>query len=343
MSRSARSKGGKIGYTVRGYEATDEPAVLALLNAALVAGPAGAITADFLRWKHERNPFGRSAALVADVGGRTVGYRTFMRWRFTAGPRVVTAVRAVDTATHPEFQGQGIFRELTLAGLDRLPPEADLVFNTPNDRSRPGYLKMGWQAVGIVPAAIRPLRPRRTLVGVRRAAGWDATPPCRLPPAASVLADGAAVSALLEATASTPLLRTERSVEYLRWRYADAPGLGYRGIAVVDGEQISGLAIGRPRWRGKLAEFTLSEVIVRAGDRRAARRLLREVARRADTGHVASHFPAGSDVASAARRSGYLTLRRRGLTLVANPLRVVDPNPLELASWAFSLGDLEVF
>ena len=32
------------------------------------------------------------------------------------------------------------------------------MFNTPNDQSRPGYLKMGWQVVGRVPIGVRPAR-----------------------------------------------------------------------------------------------------------------------------------------------------------------------------------------
>ena len=33
----------------------------------------------------------------------------------------------------------------------------DFVFNTPNDKSRPGYLKMGWREVGRLPVAVRPV------------------------------------------------------------------------------------------------------------------------------------------------------------------------------------------
>ena len=61
------------------------------------------------------------------------------------------AVRAVDTATHPDFRGQGVFSALTLGALEELRSDGvAFVFNTPNERSRPGYLKMGWQPVGQV-------------------------------------------------------------------------------------------------------------------------------------------------------------------------------------------------
>ncbi len=39
-----------------------------------------------------------------------IGFRTFLRWEFEDAGRVVRAVRAVDTATHPDHRGRGIFR-----------------------------------------------------------------------------------------------------------------------------------------------------------------------------------------------------------------------------------------
>lgn len=73
----------------------------------------------------------------------------FLRWKFDVpGEGTISAVRAVDTATHPDWQGSGIFTRLTLGALDELRDDGlDVVFNTPNDQSRPGYLKMGWSQV----------------------------------------------------------------------------------------------------------------------------------------------------------------------------------------------------
>ena len=110
-----------------------------------------------LAWKHSANPFGESPAWVAEIDGEVVGYRAFMRWEFTDGVSTYRAVRAVDTATHPDHQGKGIFRLLTLHGLEEVRADGvDFVFNTPNHQSRPGYLKMGWELVGRLPPRVRP-------------------------------------------------------------------------------------------------------------------------------------------------------------------------------------------
>ena len=102
----------------------------------------------FFRWKHLDNPAGSSPMWVASTGDRLVGLPDLPAVALRRGRRraAAHAVRAVDTATHPDFQGRGIFSRLTLGALDELRDEGvDFVFNTPNDQSRPGYLKMGWQ------------------------------------------------------------------------------------------------------------------------------------------------------------------------------------------------------
>ena len=121
------------------------------------------------------------------------------------------------------------------------------VFNTPNDRSRPGYLKMGWQPVRRLPVLARPRSPLATRPdrrGPDRRRKWS-VPSTVGVPAAEALADAGAVAALLDSTATG--LRTNRSAAYLAWRYGFEP-LGYRVVAGPGGR---GLAVFRLRRRGR--------------------------------------------------------------------------------------------
>ena len=154
-----------LTYDIRSYRPADETAVLALMRTALGWQDDARFTTLF-RWKHLDGPWGPSPAWVAVANDEIVGYRALMRWRFLLDGQPVDAVRAVDTATRGDFRGQGIFRRLTLHGIDAVREQGvGFVFNTPNDQSRPGYLKMGWRAVGQLPVAIT--APRR-LSSVRR-------------------------------------------------------------------------------------------------------------------------------------------------------------------------------
>ena len=124
------------GLRIREAVDADLPQILEVLQSSLGWVPDEQYAA-FYRWKHQENPFGVSPAWVALDGERIVGLRVWLRWRFVRHGQRWDAVRAVDTATHPEYQGRGIFRRLTTASLE-VPREDGIahVFNTPNLDSR---------------------------------------------------------------------------------------------------------------------------------------------------------------------------------------------------------------
>src|SRR5687768_822241 len=127
-------------------EATQEdiPEIVSLLKLSL-GESLMAKSERFWLWKHVENPFGVSPVIIAVADGKIVGVRAFMRWAWADETERIEAVRAVDTATHPEFQGKGIFSKLTKALLKDCEEKGiRLVYNTPNSQSLPGYLKMGW-------------------------------------------------------------------------------------------------------------------------------------------------------------------------------------------------------
>jgi len=102
-------------------------------------------TPELFLWKHFENPFGKSYGLLAIDSDKIVGARMFMFWEFSNGRETIRAIRPVDTITHSDYRGKGIFKKLTLQGLNDCKKEYDIIFNTPNKNSLPGYLKMGWE------------------------------------------------------------------------------------------------------------------------------------------------------------------------------------------------------
>jgi GNAT superfamily N-acetyltransferase len=321
--------------SIRPYREEDEALVLELLTASLGPGPALGRTSEFFRWKHLDNPFGSSVMLVAEDGGRVVGLRAFMRWEFRTGSETVRAVRAVDTATHPDHQGRGIFSRLTREALEILRRDTDLVFNTPNEKSGPGYLKLGWRPVGRLGMSVRPRRPR--LPG--HTAG---SPSAETAPAATVLDDPRLSELLGRAERDERRLETERSLSFLRWRYGEAP-LDYRAVPDEIGGELSGVAFLRVRPRGRLWQTSIGDVIVPSGDLGAARRLIRAASRSAPSDFVACRLPTGSTAARGAATLGFVRAPG-GIRFVVNPLRDgILPDPADLKSWALRLGDVEVF
>ena len=322
------------GMEVRAYEPADRAAVLELMAASLGWLPDDHHGA-FFAWKHEANPFGPSLAWVATVDGSLAGFRTFLRWEFVVGAEVRKAVRAVDTATHPDHRGRGIFSELTRHGLATLPDVGvGFVFNTPNDQSRPGYLKMGWEVVGRLPIHARPrsLPALRRMATARTPADIWSTPTTNGTAATDALADTDALARLLAGQPGSDRLTTRRSPEFFHWRYAGFPALAYR-VTTLGGSVADGFAVWRLRRRGEALEAALVEVLAPGGDRRTVRRLARAAA--VESG---ADYTVGLGLHSG---RGFIPLPGQGPTLT---WRSVGSEPAPpLGSWALGLGDVELF
>ena len=314
--------------TVRSAGEDDLPQILQLLQSSLGWVPDEQYAA-FYRWKHHENPFGRSPAWVALDGARIVGLRVWLRWRFRRRGRTWAAVRAVDTATHPAYQGRGIFRRLTTSSLETLTAEGVAhVFNTPNEQSRPGYLKMGWQEVGKLPVGVRFRSPVAAATAVRArvpAEKWS-LPTDAGQPAGDVLDDTDRLDALL-AVLPDDRIRTDLDVHMLRWRYGFAP-LHYRGLA-----DHGGVVLFRVRRRGPATECVIGHLL--APDAAAARRLVAGVAKVSGADQVLriTDHPVV--------RAGELPLPGGGPILTWRELATSGMPTLD--QWELTMGDVELF
>jgi GNAT superfamily N-acetyltransferase len=310
---------------------------------------------EYWSWKHFRNPFGESPMLLAESGDRVVGLRAFLRWRWETESDTYRAVRAVDTATHPDFRGRGIFTRLTLDLVERMRREGvGFVFNTPNRQSQAGYLKMGWRAVGRTDLWIRPLQPlhllgalaRQWAAGSLQAGGRAAHSP------GAEIAGLEAVPALeaflsrVRARDRTAGLSTPRDAAFLRWRYAEVPGFRYGAVHDVDGSGEGAAIVFRLRPQGPLKELRICELLT-TGTRRSAAvaaGLLARLPGRADADYHAVLAPRSAAGRLLLLRSGFLPAPRLGPMLTVRALDGgMAPDPLRRSSWAASIGDLELF
>ena len=257
------------GLEIREATVRDRPAIIELCRTSLGWGDDPRFEQLF-SWKHDENAFGPSYMWVATDGDRIVGLRAFMRWEFARRDEVLRAVRAVDTATHPDYQGKGLFTAMTMHGLDAIRDDGiDFVFNTPNDKSRPGYLKMGWREVGQLPVAIRVAGPRGAVRVVRSrvaSSHW----PLGIDLGVPVLEVSAELAAASDSSMDTGTIRTNVSPRFYEWRYG-ADFLGYRAVRSDGGHLIC-----RVRQRGDAKELVMLDapgLDMRSADRAAARLL----------------------------------------------------------------------
>jgi len=319
---------GMDGLEVRRATEADEADAVALCAEVLADGIGERFPALF-HWKHRENPFGSSPMWVAVDNGRIVAVRVLMRWQFERDGVAVRAVRAVDTATHPDYQGRGLFTALTLQGLTDVAADGvELVFNTPNDKSRPGYLKMGWQEVGrLAPvAAFRgPLTIPRVLRSRVPADLWPE--PMEL--GSSVqdwLRDDGLARALRRATPPPAgALTTSLTAEFMEWRF----GSPLQPCRVVEDERA--VVVVERRRRGEVIELVC---LLGLGAARDVDRLLRRTMREAGADTVLR-------LGSPAPRRGFLPMPGVGPRLTCRMLGAA-PVPA-LSDWSLTLGDVVLF
>ncbi len=227
---------------IREADESDIPSIVDLLKSSLGEGLMPK-SERYWRWKHLDNPFGRSPVLLCWEDGKLIGVRAFMRWEWKSNSKVYRALRAVDTATHPEYQGKGIFKKLTLSLVDNCGKNGDhFIFNTPNQQSRPGYLKMGWVEAGRLPITVSPTKPfsmfYNYLLHKPKKDNQD-------PAFGNILEHTGLESLLNQHCQQAKTIITSVSPDYLKWRYLTVPVASYVAMGDEQGKKLTSLIIGR--------------------------------------------------------------------------------------------------
>jgi GNAT superfamily N-acetyltransferase len=327
---------------IRAFAPDDETRTVELLQSAFGRWPRhidGVEPSEFFRWKHTACPFGPSIRLVAEADDELIGFVGLMPWRLRMGERVLSTMRGVDLAVDPAHRRHGVSMALIGAARSYYPDDIALSWTNPNDYSRGGVLKHGQRKVSGLPRFVGCGGSLRGTL--RRALARDAGPP---PPrlageaAAGVLEDRPRIARLLE-RAGRPRARitTDRDAAFLRWRYGHFED--YRAVAVDGiGGRGGGIAIFRVRRHGRFWVAQICELLIEHDDPRTARRLLGALRKSVRVDFIACSLPSRGH---AARRG--LVKSPSGTLLTAKPLREnLDPDPTQPASWALSLGDLEL-
>ncbi len=222
-----------MALSFRPAEPGDRPAILSLFRTAFKAD---ADPRDW-SWKYDANPR-RAVSVVADDGGRIIGFFGAMGTRYRGSAGDLPGTSAVDVMTDPEARALGktaLFKELGDA-FRRTNAEAGIPFDFgfPHERAR----KIEERLLGCVtiercgewglPLASPPLlgRLRRSFLRLREEP--------RL---------GTAYAGLAERLHARAGWRTDRSADVLAWRFS-RPGFSYRVFQLLDlGGRARGLAV----------------------------------------------------------------------------------------------------
>ena len=344
-------------YTIRSYVAPDQDQVLEVMRRSLGETATLQRSPAFWQWKHFSNPFGPSYVRVAcGEDGQVVGMRAFLRWEFMTRDRLVKAVRAVDTVTHPGYRRIGIFSRLTKEVIGDVQGDGvDLIFNTPNQDVLPGYLKLGWRHVNKVHPLIKVLNYPVFALGLMRSRLGKAASRRHLPaeffreeplPVGALLERHQPVEMLIQQDAESwdaqNRMRTRRSWDYFYWRYASHPTISYWTVFVEHDGNLRGCVIFRTNTRYGLKEVIICELLAEP-DMELGFALLEQLKSGLQADYLISHFPRGSFQRQTLEQWGFHATPKQGVDFT---VKVLDTNlpqdPLLFDSWGLTLGDLDV-
>lgn len=104
---------------------------------------------NYLEWLYQRNPFGRAVGFDAWDGDELAAHYVGVPIEAQIEGRHIRALLSLNTATHPHYQGRGLFTKLAERTYDAAAEQGfDAVFGVANANSTPGFVrKLGFQLV----------------------------------------------------------------------------------------------------------------------------------------------------------------------------------------------------
>lgn len=302
-------------------------------------------------WKFFENPDGPPIIAVAEDGEQLVGQYALWPTRMRLGSSVVLGAQSLDTMTHPDYRGQGMFTILAehcmKFAADR---GVEMLYGFPNENSYAGFVrKLDWDCTGNIPLWTRPLHPAKhrrvprwagpvanlatTLLPRGRSGSFQIR--CEMP-------DPASLEGLLnEWRAKKDRCRVERTIERYRWRFSSDSTMRYHWIAAYEQDQLRGMAVWGIDIRNGNA--LLAEVL---GEQAAAITSVISIAVRQALKSDSPLFLAVNSIetyAAALRKAGFF--KQRSIPLIVRKLtpKTLGANTHTHDSWDLFGADLDTF
>lgn len=323
---------------VREAKTLDIPAIVELLKLSLGESLMPK-SEKYWRWKHLENPFGLSAVLLCWEGDVLIGVRAFMRWEWRLAGKTYHAVRAVDTATHPDYQGKGIFKKLTLSLLENCKQNnIHFVFNTPNKSSKPGYIKMGWQEAGKLPLRVYVARPFTIAINLLLQTSRFLN---LKEHTVEHFLNHSGLDNLIACQESSGVMVTNYSSKYLQWRYQNISVAHYEACGIEDGLNLNALMFYRIKSGRAGNELRITDIFVRS--KNDSKRLVTLLRKRMELHNVHYVTLSGCDLYKSLLFNYFFVPILGPFVTIKNINLEGFSDMKNFKKWQPSLGDMELF
>jgi len=244
------------GIVVRPFRRDDRPGVRRVLEATYGSE---APPAEGYHWWSFGCPDATSGFMVAETNDAIVGVQPMNILPYHDGCKHFKGGLLTGVAVHPEFRRRGIFSALVKAcEKEAWRQDAAFVNTMPNERSRPGFLKLGYTDLGQRYLLARPVQSAQAGARIVPGLGWligaaaggiqKALKPTSVEEGLSVrVAERPSPEVpklALQHAAIFPGLRMGRSAEWWHWRFLESPTRRYHILeARTDQGALAGVGV----------------------------------------------------------------------------------------------------
>lgn len=342
MSTAART------WTVR--EAV--PGDLDRINALFAATMGRARSLEHDRWKFWDSPFGKPYITIAENRGEIVGQYALWPTPMRLGKEKVAGAQSLDTMTHPDYQGQGMFTTLAKACFELAASRGcEVLFGFPNANSYPGFVRrLNWDHTGDIPAWSRPLllskHPRFARVPASMLDALTHFPRGDTRRGLEVQTgkpDAAQIESLLAARQEKDVCSIERSAAWYDWRFAPASGHDYEWLTA----RRNGAVVGWAVWgTDPLAEYPRALISELVGESKHALEALVACAVRRARAAGCATINTVTNIEQhrhALRSCGFWKVRSNPFIVRGMTARNLGANIHDHASWRIFGADLDTY
>ncbi|MFX1394336.1 MAG: GNAT family N-acetyltransferase [Promethearchaeota archaeon] len=146
-------------WKIRRYKHGDEEQIIQLFQKVFGKHMGKTESIKHWKWEFEYNPINRNEIFLAINANKLVGQYAVIPVKMKIGIKEYTATLSLDTMTHPDYRGQGIFPTLATNLYNDLGKSGiSITYGFPNTLSIYGFIKkLNWFEISKVPIYIRPL------------------------------------------------------------------------------------------------------------------------------------------------------------------------------------------
>jgi GNAT superfamily N-acetyltransferase len=336
-----------VSWVTREGTAADAPDLRKLFELAFGFDRGAAYDA----WKFRDNPDGPPIIAVAEDQGKIVGQYALWPTTLRLGPHIIRGAQSLDTMTHPDYRGQGMFTVLAEQCMRfAVARGIEVLYGFPNESSYPGFVrKLDWDCTGTIPVWTRFLRPSRHQ-RLPRWMGPFADVGAKILPRGSRagfrVETGLPPAALLQQMLENwrkreGRCRIERTAERYAWRFSQVSGLNYQWICAYRGTDLLSVAV----WGTDLRNGNALLAEVLGDDEKAIEAVISESVRQALQFGAPIMLVVGNDRLTnrALKRAGFFRTAQLPLIVRKLTARSIGVNVHTHECWDIFGADVDTF